>query len=86
MWFQQFYAMFLKKFYNSLRFWQAAISQLILPLLFTLLGLSIIKSLPNLNENDPARALNVQNSALDADNRIFFYAAFGEDVLDFEVR
>ena len=86
LWFQQFYAMFLKKFYNSLRFWQAAITQLILPLLFILLGLVLVKTLPNDNENDPPRAMNVQNSAIDADNRIFFYAVFGDDVFDFEVR
>ena len=89
LWFQQFCAMFLKRVYNTMRFWQAVFSQLILPLLFVLFALILVKTLPNVNENDPSRALNVDNSGLDSSNRFLFYAEFGPDpnaVFDFEVR
>ena len=88
LWFQQFCAMFLKRFYNSLRFWQAIITQLIMPLLFVLLALILAVTLPNINENDPPRALNVENSALDGSAQLLFYAEFGAEpsaVFDFEV-
>ena len=80
--------MFLKRFYNSLRFWQAIITQLILPLLFVLFALILAVTLPNINENDPPRALNVENSALDGSAQLLFYAEFGAEpnaVFDFEV-
>ena len=80
--------MFLKRFYNSLRFWQAIITQLILPLLFVLFGLVLAVTLPNANENDPSRQLRIDNSVLDPDNRILFYAEFGNGprgVFDFKV-
>ena len=88
LWFQQFCAIFLKRFYNSLRFWQAIITQLILPLLFVLFALILAVTLPNFNENDPPRALTVENSALDGSSRFLFYAEFGAEpkaVFDFEV-
>ena len=80
--------MFLKRVYNTIRFWQAIFSQLILPLLFVLFGLILAVTLPNVNENDPSRALTVQNSGLDSSSRLFFYAEFGENpsnVFRFEV-
>ena len=89
LWFQQFYAMFLKRFYNSLRFWQAIITQLILPLQFVLIALILAVTLPNANENDPPRTLTISNSALDPENRLIFFAEFGKDpsdALDFDVR
>ena len=88
LWFQQFCAMFLKRVYNTIRFWQAIFSQLILPLLFVLFALILAKTLPNANENDRSRALNVDNSGLDASNRLLFYAVFGEnlsDIFNFDV-
>ena len=80
--------MFLKRVYNTIRFWQAIFSQLILPLLFVLFGLILAVTLPNVNENDPSRSLTVQNSGLDSSERILFYAEFGENpssVFEFEV-
>ena len=80
--------MFLKRYYNTLRFWQAIITQLILPLLFVLFGLILLVTLPNDNENDPSRQLRIDNSALDPNNRILFYAEFGNGpsgVFNFEV-
>ena len=88
LWFQQFYAMFLKRVYNSLRFWQAIITQLVLPLLFVLIAMILAVTLPNANENDPSRPLVISNSALDPDNRLVFFALFGDvpsNTLDFNV-
>ena len=88
LWCQQFCAMFLKRYYNTLRFWQAIITQLILPLLFVLFGLILAVTLPNLNETDPSRQLRIDNSVLDPNNRILFYAEFGNEpsgIFNFEV-
>ena len=81
--------MFLKRFYNSLRFWQAIVTQLILPLQFVLIALILAVTLPNANENDPLRPLTIGNSALDPDNRLIFFAELGEgpsNAFDFDVR
>ncbi|CAI8053623.1 ATP-binding cassette sub-family A member 3 [Geodia barretti] len=86
LWCQQFYAMFLKRFYNSLRFWQAIITQLVLPLLFVLIAMILAVTLPNANENDPPRPLRISNSALVPDSRLVFFATLGDvssDTLDF---
>ena len=86
LWVQQFYAMFLKRLYNSMRFWQAIITQLVLPLLFVLIAMILAVTLPNANENDPLRSLTIKNSALDPDNQLVFFAAFGENSsIDFGV-
>ena len=80
--------MFLKRFYNTLRFWQAIFTQLLLPLLFVLFALILAVTLPNENENDPSRSLRISNSGLDPNNRIMFYAEFGDDptrAFDFSV-
>ena len=70
--------MFLKRFFNSLRFWAALISQLLLPLIFVLLALVLSETLPDPNVNDPRRALKLQNSAL-SKNVILFYADFSKN-------
>ncbi len=73
LWVQQFCAMFLKRFYNSLRFWTALISQLFLPLVFVLLALVLAVTLPDPSDNDPSRDLILQDSALS--NRIYLFHA-----------
>ena len=77
LWLQQFVAMFLKRFYNSLRFYIAVITQLVLPLIFILLALILIK-IPNPNLGDqPPRSLTLKNSALSR-NVTTFWAQFGD--------
>ena len=78
LWFQQFWALFLKRFYNSIRFYGALVSQLFLPLLFVLGGLVIIVTVPNRQEDDAPRALLMNNSGLDSDNSTVFFAQLGE--------
>ena len=85
LWCQQFVAIFLKRFYNSLRFWVAIIWQLIIPLLFVLWGLILGVTTPGFNTDDPSRVLSIRNSA-PSDNVIFFHAQFGyEDMSLFSV-
>lgn len=85
LWCQQFVAIFLKRFYNSLRFWVAIIWQLIIPLLFVLWGLILGVTTPGFNSDDPSRVLTIRNSA-PSDNVIFFHAQFGyEDMSLFSV-
>ena len=87
LWIQQFYAMFLKRLYNSLRFWQAGITQLLLPLLFVLIAMILAITLPNANENDPSRPLTIKNSAFNPDSRLVFFANFHKSSsIDFSVR
>ena len=78
LWFQQFCAMFLKRIYNSFRFYGAVVSQLVLPLVFVLFGLILIVTVPSSNEDDPKRSLGLSASAISPDNVSVFYAQFGD--------
>ena len=73
LWFQQFYAIFLKKLLNSRRFWVALIWQFFLPILFILFGLLFGKFLPGFNTNDPPRVISIDSSS-ESNNRTFFWA------------
>ena len=64
--------MFLKRFYNSLRFFAAVITQLLLPLVFVLFALILAKTIPNANENDEPRELRLNNSALSSNVTLFW--------------
>lgn len=79
LWVQQFWAMFLKRFYNSVRFFGALFSQFILPMLFVLCALVLAVTLPGPNQDDPRRALLLENSAL-SDNITVFHIQFGDEV------
>jgi ATP-binding cassette subfamily A (ABC1) protein 3 len=69
--------MFLKRFYNSLRFYVAIVTQLGLPLVFMLLALILIK-IPNTGTGElPRRVLTLHNSALSG-NVTAFWAQFGD--------
>ena len=79
--------MFLKRFYNSLRFFAAVFTQLLMPMLFVLLALILAKTLPNPNEDDAPRELRLDNSALSS-NITLFYAQLQNPTgfnLDFSV-
>ena len=73
LWFQQFGAMFLKKGLNSVRFWEALVWQLLLPILFIVFGLLFGKFLPGYNSNDPPRVITIDSSS-ESNNRTFFLA------------
>ena len=77
LWVQQFWAIFLKRFYNSLRFWSGIIWQLIIPLLFTLLALVLGATVPGKNSDDPKRVLSIPNSGSSGNNTIF-WASFAD--------
>ena len=78
LWVQQFAAMFLKRFFHSIRFWQAIIWQLVIPLIFVLFGLIVAKVVPKLDTrvtSTPSRVLSIDNSA-PSNNVSLFWASF----------
>ena len=77
LWFQQFYGLLIKRFLHSLRNWRAIITQLIMPILFTGLGLLLVYTIPGTNSLDPKRSLDLRNSAINKDDARTFYAEFG---------
>lgn len=80
LWVQQFWAMFVKRFYNTLRFYGALVSQLLLPLLFVIFALSVAVSVPSNQRDDPPRTLLLNNSGLVPGVSITFYAQFGGSI------
>ena len=75
--FQQIWAMFVKKFYISLRAYGFLISQLFFPVFFVIFANVLAISIPNDTGPEPKRALTLDNSALFVDNLTLFYAQFG---------
>ena len=55
---QQFYGMFVKKFIQARRNLSVAVAQLLLPVVFTIMALSVEKAIPNPGD-EPALALNL---------------------------
>ena len=79
LWLQQFCAIFLKRFYNSVRFWSAVICQFVLPLIFTILALLmgyLVNTLGSEENQDPLRTLSLQDTA-PSKNISLFWAQFG---------
>ena len=81
LWLQQFSAMFLKRFYNSIRFWVSIIWQFILPIAFVLWAMVLAVTLPGLNSDEPPRVMTISSSSL-SNNRTFFWAEFGDNDID----
>jgi len=73
LWCQQFVAMLMKKFYTAIRFYPALITQFVLPVLFVIFGLLVVITNPE-EDNDPPRALLLNNSGLDGRNTTLFFA------------
>ena len=87
LWLQQFLAMFLKRYYNSLRYYVAVGTQLILPLVFLILALLIVKIPSVTPRDDPRRVLTLRQSSL-SDRAEAFFVHFGNatpPVFSFEV-
>ena len=77
LWIQQFMAMFLKRFYNSLRFYHAVITQLILPFIFIILALLIVKIPKGSSQGaNPKRTLTLSGGSLSNEAETF-WAHFG---------
>ena len=75
--FQQIWAMFVKKFYISLRAYGFLISQIFFPVFFIIFANILAISIPNDTGPEPQRALTLDNSALFVDNLTLFYAQLG---------
>lgn len=56
--FQRWYAMFVKKMLHSKRHKSSIVSQLVMPSIFVLLSLIVVKTLPNATKS-PARSLDL---------------------------
>ena len=84
LWLQHFRAMFVKRFYYSVRFYPSLIVQVVFPILFTVFGLIVIIS--NSKGVDPPRVLSMRSSGLDSGNTTIFYAELEGHYMDFSVR
>ena len=86
LWFQQFYGLLIKRFLHSLRNWRAIITQLIMPVIFIVIGLALVYTVPGTSSVDPKRPLSLRNSAIDDEDIRTFYAEFGNGNPIFQVR
>ena len=86
LWLQQFYGLLIKRFLHSLRNWRAIITQLIMPVIFIILGLVLVYTVPGINSLDPKRSLSLRNSGIDDEDIRTFYAECGNGNPIFQVR
>jgi ATP-binding cassette subfamily A (ABC1) protein 3 len=86
LWWQQYYGLLVKKTLDTVRYWQVFIAMCLLPIVATLLSLLLFVFLNGFAGPDPARELSVENTAIDTDNQILFWAKFGDiaSAFDFE--
>ena len=75
--------MFLKRFYNSIRFFAAVGTQLILPMIFVLVALILAETLPRQSKDDAPRELRLDNSA--SSNNITLFWAQLQDPSGFNI-
>ena len=76
LWIQQFYALTIKRFLHSIRNWRAIIIQVVLPVMFILLGLILIETVPSVSDPDELRVMSLPESALNEDDIVTFFADF----------
>ena len=74
--------MFSKRFYNSLRFYAAVVSQVFFPIVFVLFGMVLAVTGPGRDQDDSKRVLSLDNSALFGGNLSLFYVQLGNANLD----
>ena len=77
---QQYKAMFMKRFLNARREKKLVLTQLILPFLMVLLGLLLIKTLQEPSKSEPPRVLNLSNLSIEGVPNTGFYADFRGNV------
>ena len=77
LWVQQFRAMVVKRALNTFRHFGIIVSQLVLPVVFVLLGLVFLKTLPSRLANDPPRPLTLKESSPYTGIKMF-YGDFGD--------
>lgn len=84
LWLQQYRAMFIKRYINFKRFHMGVIWQLLLPLLFVVMGLVLGGTINSNYASDPRRALMLSNSA-PSTNLTLFHALFVDSKLPFSI-
>ena len=82
-WLQQYRAMFVKRFINFKRFRVGLFCQVVLPMLFVVVGLVVVSVIILVNDSDPPRSLNIRNSAPNSSNITFFLGQFGSKTFPF---
>ena len=68
--------MFVKRFLNTVRFWQSFVLEIIFPVAFVIIALIVAKFVGELNSNEVKRSIMIQSSTR-SDNRTLFWAQFG---------
>ena len=81
LWLQQFRAMFIKRLCYSIRYYRSLITQLILPTLFTAMGLLVI--IYSSEEDDTEDAFHIGNTIFDQRNTMLFYAELDGNSMNF---
>ena len=82
LWLQRYWGMLVKRFLTSLRFWQAAVTQLLLPLFFVGYAMVLARTILFTDDaSDPLRRLGLRESSLGL-NRTLFWAEFGGEGLN----
>ena len=82
-WLQQYRAMFVKRFINFKHFRVGLFCQVVLPMLFVVIGLVVVSVIVLVNDSDPPRSLNIRNSAPNSSNITFFLGQFGSKTFPF---
>ena len=82
-WIQQYRAMVVKRYLNFIRFYIGILWQLLLPLLFIILGLVLAGTITTHYTSDPARELSLSLSA-PSNNLTLFQANFADFLLPFD--
>jgi len=81
--------MLAKRVYAAVRLWPVTLLQLLVPICTVLIALIFAITSPDLTGDDPKRALRIDNSAIDPDNQLLFWAEVGQNptgLFDFAVR
>ncbi len=84
LWLQQFWAMFVKRIYYSIRFYPYIPIQVGFPTVFSAIGVLVV--ILNPQSDDPPRPLYLHNTGLDARNTTIFYAELDGLKMNFSVR
>ena len=68
--------MFVKRFFNTVRFWQSFVLEIVFPVAFVIIALIIAKVVGELSSNEVKRSITIQSST-SSSNRTLFWAQFG---------
>ena len=76
-WLQQYRAMFIKRYINFKRFRVGLFCQVVLPMLFVVIGLVVVAVVALPDDLDPPRSLDIKTSSPNSMNITLFFGQFG---------